>query len=110
MQALPVHASAATMEKVAEHLAQTTGEGSIGGLEELLRQVAGTPEATVQGVVASMLKFQGVKLSQSGAATAHSHGHMSVGMDDLTVCTSRIQATVASCLKRVGVVEASQAA
>ena len=44
-----------------------------------------------------------MKLSQSGAATAHSHGHLSVGMDDLTVCTSQIQATVASCLKRVGV-------
>jgi hypothetical protein len=28
---------------------------------------------------------------------------MSVAMDDLTECTSRIQATVASCLKRVGV-------
>ena len=107
VQALPARVSAATMDKVAEHLAQTTGEGSIGGLEELLRQVAGTPEATVQGVVASMLKFQGVKLSQAGAASAHSHGHMSVAMDDLTICTSRIQATVASCLKRVGVVEAT---
>ena len=107
VQALPTRVSVATMEKVAEHLAQTTGEGSIGGLEELLRQVAGTPEATVQGVVASMLKFQGVKLSQAGAASAHSHGHMSVAMDDLTICTSRIQATVASCLKRVGVVEAT---
>jgi hypothetical protein len=28
---------------------------------------------------------------------------MSVGMDNLAECTSRIQATVASCLKRVGV-------
>ena len=58
---------------------------------------------TVQGLVACILKFQGVKRSQSGAATAHSHGHMSLGMDDLTDCTSRIQATVASCRKRVGV-------
>jgi hypothetical protein len=57
----------------------------------------------VQGLVACILKFQGVKLSHSGAATTHSHGHMSVAMDDLPVCTSRIQATVASCLKRVGV-------
>jgi hypothetical protein len=105
--ALQTRVSAATMETVAEHLGQTTGQGSIGGLEELLRQVTGTPEATVQGVVASMLKFQGVKLSQAGAASAHSHGHMSVAMDDLTICTSRIQATVASCLKRVGVVEAT---
>jgi hypothetical protein len=77
---LPARVSAATMGKVAEHLAQTTGDGSIGGLEELLRQVAGTPESTVQGVVASMLKFQGVKLSQAGAASTHSHGHLSLGL------------------------------
>ena len=49
-----------------------------------------------------MLKFQGVKLSEDGAASAHSHGHLSVGTDDLTVCTSRIQETVATCLRRVG--------
>ena len=90
------------MEKVAIHLAETTGEGSIGGLEALLRLVAGTPEPTIQGIVASMLKFQGVKLSQAGAASAHSHGHLSVGVDDLRECTGRVQATVASCLKRVG--------
>jgi hypothetical protein len=106
VQALPMQASAATMEKVVVHLAETTGEGSIEGLEALLRQVAGTPEPTVQGVVASVLKFQGVKLSQSGAASAHSHGHLSVGLDDVRECTSRVQATVASCLKRVGVAEA----
>jgi hypothetical protein len=110
IQALPAQTSAATMEKVVAHLGQTTGDDSLSKLRELLQQVGGNPEPTVQGLVACILKFQGVKLSQSGAATAHSHGHMSVGMDDLTVCTSRIQATVASCLKRVGVVEASQAA
>ena len=49
-----------------------------------------------------MLKFQGVKLSQAGTASAHSHGHLSVGLDDLRECTDRVQATVASCLKRVG--------
>jgi hypothetical protein len=95
--------SAATMDKVVMHLEQTTGDDSLSKLRELLQQVGGNPEPTVQGLVACILKFQGVKLSQSGAATAHSHGHMSVGMDDLTVCTSRIRATVASCLKRVGV-------
>ena len=103
VQALPTQASAATMEKVVAHLEQTTGDDSLSKLRELLQQVGGNPEPTVQGLVACILKFQGVKLSQSGAATAHSHGHLSVGMDDLTVCTSRIQATVASCLKRVGV-------
>jgi hypothetical protein len=103
LQALPTQASATTMEKVAVHLAKTTGESSIGGLQALLRQVTGTPEPIIQGIVASVLKFQGVKLSQAGAASAHSHGHMSVGMDDLHERTRRVQATVASCLKRVGV-------
>jgi hypothetical protein len=99
---LPTQVSAATMEKVVMHLGQTTGDDSTSKLRDLLQQVGGNPESTVQGLVACILKFQGVKLSQNEAATAHSHGHMSVGMDDLTVCTSRIQATVASCLKRVG--------
>ena len=104
---LPTSTSVATMEKVVAHLGQTTGDDSLSKLRELLQQVGGTPEPTVQGLVACILKFQGVKLSQSGAATAHSHGHMSVAIDDLTVCTSRIQATVASCLKRIGVVDAT---
>ena len=102
VQTLPTRASAATMEKVSVHLAETTGEGAIGGLEALLRQVAGTPEPTIQGIVASMLNFEGVKLSQAGAASAHSHGHLSVGLDDLQECTGRVQATMASCPKRVG--------
>ena len=69
----------------------------------MLQQVVEAPEPTVQGILASLLKFQGVKLSRAGAASAHSHGHMSVAMDSLSVCTSQIQGTVASCLKRVGV-------
>jgi hypothetical protein len=103
IQGLSTGVSAATMDKVVMHLEQTTGDDSLSKLRELLQQVGGNPEPTVQGLVACILKFQGVKLSQSGAATAHSHGHLSVGMDDVTVCTSRIRATVASCLKRVGV-------
>jgi hypothetical protein len=91
------------MEKVAMHLGEMTGDGSTSGLGELLLQVSGSREPTVQSVVAGMLKFQGVKLSQSGAASAHSHGHLSVAVDDLRECTWRVQATVASCLKRVGV-------
>ena len=31
----------------------------------------------------SLLKFQGIKVTASGAGTEHSHGHLSVGMDDL---------------------------
>jgi hypothetical protein len=103
IQALPTQVSSATVEKVVTHLEQTTGDDSLSKLRELLQQVGGDPEPTVQRLVACILKFQGVKLSQSGAATAHSHGHVSVGMDDLTECTNRIRATVASCLKRIGV-------
>ena len=91
------------MEKVSVHLAETTGEGSIGELEALLLHVAGTPEPTIQRIVASVLKFEGVKLSQIGASSAHSHGHLSVEVDHLLECTGRVQATVTSCLKRVGV-------
>jgi hypothetical protein len=105
IQSLPMQTSTATMEKVVTHLEKTTGDDSLSKLRELLQQVGGDPEPTVQGRVACILKFQGVKLSHNGAATVHSHGHMSVGMDDLTVCTNRIQATVSSCLKRVGVSE-----
>jgi hypothetical protein len=50
-----------------------------------------------------MLKFQGIKLSEDDAATAHSHGHLSVGMDDITMCMTQVQETVATCLRRVGV-------
>jgi hypothetical protein len=105
IQALPTSTSAATMEKVIAHLGQTTGDDSTAGLRELLRQVGGDPEPTVQGLVACILKFQGVKLSKSGAAPAHSHGRTSVGVDDLAECTGRIQATVASCLNRVSVAQ-----
>ena len=71
-------------------------------------QVTGHPEPGIQGVVASMLKFQGVKLSEDGAASAHSHGHLSVGTEDLTVCTSRVHETVVTCLRRVGAERVAQ--
>jgi hypothetical protein len=41
-------------------------------------------------------------VSASGAGTAHSHGHLSVGLDDLTECVDRVHSTVSACLKRVG--------
>ena len=87
------------------HLQETTGDSSVTGLGELLQQASGQPEPTVQGVVQSVLKFQGVKVSQSGAGTAHSHGHMSVDMADLSECTARVQAAVSACIKRVGIEE-----
>ena len=100
--ALPTHTSAATMEQVAAHLKMTTDNASVDGLRELVQQASGRPEPTVQGVLSSLLKFQGIKVSQSGAGTAHSHGHLSVDMDDLSECTSRISAAVSASLKRVG--------
>ena len=54
-----------------------------------------------------MLKFQGIKVTESGAGTEHSHGHLSVGMDDLTDCIDRVHATVSACLKRIGMEDAS---
>ena len=41
-------------------------------------------------------------MTAGGAGAAHSHGHLSVGIDDLTECIGRVYATVSACLKRVG--------
>eukprot|EP01051_Picozoa_sp_SAG22_P001955 SAG22_NODE_82_length_21749_cov_10.719769_12_plen_401_part_00 len=101
IQALPTKASAATMEKVTMHLSETTGDDSIAQLRELLQQVSGQAEPTVQACISALLRFQGVKLSQ-GAQLSHGHGHLSVGMDDLGECTRRVQETVSSCMKQVG--------
>ena len=106
IEALPTRPSPATMEKVVMHLRETTGDESLLKLRELLLQVSGQPEPTVQGVISSLLRFQGVKLSQ-GAQLSHGHGHLSVGMDDLGECTRRVQETVSSCFKHVGVDAAS---
>eukprot|EP01045_Picozoa_sp_COSAG04_P005830 COSAG04_NODE_276_length_18405_cov_14.052278_6_plen_591_part_00 len=102
IDALPTHVSAATMEQVTMHLQETTGDSSVTGLGELLQQASGQPEPTVQGVVQSLLKFQGIKVTESGAGAAHGHGQLSVGMADLSECLSRVQGTVSACLKRVG--------
>ena len=92
------------------HLEQTTGEGSVAGLGELVQQASGQPEPTVQAVVQSLLKFQGIKVTESGAGAAHSHGHLSVDMADLSECVGRVRATVSACLKRIGMGEAGPAA
>jgi hypothetical protein len=102
VQALPTGSSASTMAQVTTHLEQTTGDASLEGLHELLRQATGDSQPGIQAVVACILKFQGIKLSEDGAATAHSHGHLSVGTGDLTMCTNRVRETVATCLRRVG--------
>ena len=108
VSALPTHVSAATMEQVTTHLHDTTEDDSIDGLRELMQQASGQPEPTVQAVLNSLLKFQGIKVSQAGAGSAHSHGHLSVDMDDLSECVSRVHAAVSASLKRVGMGEASQ--
>jgi uncharacterized membrane protein YgcG len=102
VSALPVHASATTMEQVSMHLREHTDDGSVDGLRELVQQATGDPEPTVKNIVNALLKFQGIKVTASGAGAAHSHGHLSVGMDDLTECIDRVHATVSACLKRVG--------
>merc|ERR1711969_212677 len=109
ISALSTHVSAATMEQVTMHLQETTGDRSVAGLGELLQQASGQPEPTVQAVVQSLLKFQGIKVTESGAGAAHSHGHLSVDMADLSECVGRVRATVSSCLKRIGMEEASPA-
>jgi hypothetical protein len=102
VSALPGTVSAATMEQVTMHLQEHTDNGSIERLRELLQQATGEPEPTIRNIVNALLKFQGIKVTAGGAGTAHSHGHLSVGIDDLTECISRVHATVSACLKRVG--------
>ena len=102
VSALPGTVSATTMEQVTMHLHEHTDDGSIEGLRELVQQATGEPEPTIKSIVNALLKFQGIKVSASGAGTAHSHGHLSVGLDDLTECVDRVHATVSACLKRVG--------
>lgn len=102
LAALPSHPSVATMDKVTMHLEETTSDGSIDGLRALMQQVSGHPEPTVQAIVNSLLKFQGIKINKSGVG-AHGHGQTSVSALDLRECTSRVQKTVSSCMKRVGV-------
>ena len=87
------------------HLHEHTDDGSIKGLRELVQQATGEPEPTIRNIVNALLKFQGIKVTAGGAGAAHSHGHLSVGMDDLTECIGRVHATVSACLKRVGMDE-----
>ena len=110
LSGLPARVSAATIEQVVTHLQEITDDGSTAGLRELVQQASGQPEPTIQGVVNSLLKFQGIKVTASGAGTEHSHGHLSVGMDDLTDCVDRVHATVSVCLKRIGVEDSSDEA
>lgn len=103
--ALPTHVSAATMEQVVLHLQDNTDDGSTDGLEELVQQASSQSEPTIQGVVTSLLKFQGIKVTAGAAGAAHSHGHLSVGMDDLTGVVDRVHTAVSASLKRIGMEE-----
>ena len=84
------------------HLTETTNDGSIEALIELLQQASGQPDPTVQGIVQSLLKFQGIEVTENGGGATHGHGALSVDMADLSECISRVSATVSACLKRVG--------
>jgi len=102
VSALPTHVSTSTMEQVVMHLRENTGDASLSGLRELVQQAHGEPEPTIKHVVNSLLRFQGIKVTAGAAGTAHSHGHLSVGTDDMTDCIDRVHATVSAALKRVG--------
>ena len=91
------------------HLTETTNDGSIEALIELLQQASGQPDPTVQGIVQSLLKFQGIEVTESGGGATHGHGALSVDMADLGECISRVSATVSACLKRVGMQESDSA-
>lgn len=99
---LPPHMSTATVEKVGEHLAETTLDDRLSGLSELVRQTSGHSEPTIQGVVSSLLKFQGVKVNhETLASPMHRHGSDG-NAEDMRECVDRVVATVSSCLKRLG--------
>jgi hypothetical protein len=105
ISSLPDHVSAATSVSLSNHLESITGDGSVDSAVELVRSASGqtqegaTPGLTVQGVVSSVLKFQGVKLNRSMANQGHAHGHAATTLDDLTVCVNRIRDTVSASFK-----------
>ena len=41
-------------------------------------------------------------VTAGGVEAAHSHGHLSVGVNDVRECIDRVHTTVSACLKRVG--------
>jgi hypothetical protein len=72
LQGLPQHMSSATMEAVETHLTATTMGGSTDGLLRLVSNATNDSPLSVQSVVRTLLKFQGVKVcTASGAASAH---------------------------------------
>jgi hypothetical protein len=101
LAALPAHPSSATMGQVLQHLQDTTEDDSIAALLRLVKQASGSSDPTVQGVVSSLLKFQGAKLSHNNGQTTQ-HGHGSAQGADLATVAKRVQGTVALCLKRIG--------
>jgi hypothetical protein len=106
--ALPTHTPTATLERATTHLQDTTSDPSLDNLRELVAKATGSSEISVQAVVNSVLKYQGVKIGR-GEGTGgpmHGHGHISGGSaEDLGECVQRIQATVSSCLKKIAMEE-----
>ena len=112
---LPTHVSTATCAALTTHLESITGDGSVDSAIQLVRSASGQvddsePHLSIQGVVSSLLKFQGIKLNRNDAAAGHAHGHTCMGatLDDLTVSVNRIRDTVSASFKQ-GVARAPQA-
>ena len=103
--ALPTHTPTATLDRVTTHLQDTTSDPSLENLRELITKASGSSDVSVQAIVNSILKYQGVKIGRGEGATGpmHGHGHITGGSaDDLGECVQRIQGAVSSCLKKIG--------
>jgi hypothetical protein len=88
LQALPDQISKPTLDKVAFHLQETTGDGSMRLLRELMQESGGGPEPTVSRIVAALLKYQGAKLSYADTGV--------VGQS-----AARVHTVVATCLQHM---------
>ena len=90
LQALPDRIPEPTLEKVRLHLKETTGDGSMRLVHELIMQESGGgAEPTVGRIVAALLKYQGAKLNYADAGV--------VGKS-----VARVHAVVTGCMQRVG--------
>ena len=109
--ALPTH-TCNHLDRVASHLHETTSDPSLDSLRELTTKATGASEVSVQAIVNSILKYQGVKIGRGEGATGpmHGHGHITAGSaEDLGDCVQRIHGTVSSCMKKIGMHESMQA-
>jgi hypothetical protein len=98
VDALPDRVSKMTLDTVAFHLEEATGDGSTALLQRMVQEAGGgDAELTVRRLIKALLKFQGVQYSYS------------VGTQ-LDQCVVRAHQTVASCLQRAGPMDNSDVA